>query len=495
MIKSLFTRHRGLRNRSPATPARKSLLAARPRAAKPPFLPGLEDAPESIELRTEIPGPESRRLAALRAREIPAGLSNLAPLFIREGRGALLTDVDGNTFIDFAGGIGSLNVGHRHPEVLRAIEGQARRYLHACFHVAMQEPYLELASKLNRIVPIGGPLKTAFFNTGAEAVENAVKLARRFTGRPAVVALESAFHGRTLLALTLTSKAHPYKAGFGPLAPEVYRLPIPDLYHRPYRMSARRHVDGHIEALQRFFKLQVEPERVAAVILELQSGEGGFTPLPVRYVQALQQACRTHGILLIDDEVQTGFARTGSLFACGHYGLEPDLVTMAKSLGGGMPLAAVTGRAAIMDSAPPGGIGTTFGGHPLACAAALASLEVIEKENLCRRARLLGKRLKAGIRRLSVACPHLGEVRGLGAMVGIEFVENRKSRRPAGWFAKAVVKNALEQGLLLLACGTEGQVVRTLMPLTITDRQFEDALAVLELSIKSAMVSPGGRAS
>lgn len=438
----------------------------------------------SIHLQSSLPGPESRRLMQRRMKEIPHSVGQMTPLFIREAHGALVTDVDGNILIDFAGGIGALNVGHNHPDVVAAIQAQLPKHLHSCFHVEMYEPYLQLAEKLNRIVPVPRPCKTALFNSGAEAVENAVKIARHHTGRPAIVAFEHAFHGRTLLAMSLTSKVHPYKAGFGPFAPEIYRLPYPSLYHRPRGLPEKRHLENCIHDLHEFFKLQVEPERVAAVLVEMQTGEGGFIPLPPDYLHALARFCGEHGILLIADEVQTGFGRTGRMFACEHYDVTPDLLVMAKSLGGGMPLSAVTGTARIMDNPPPGGIGSTYGGHPLSCVAALAAIEVIEKEHLCRRAAHLGAVLQSRLLKLRKTHPEIGDVRGLGAMVGIEFVKDPDSREPHPALARSVIQECLKHGLILLSCGVHGNILRTLMPLVLTDAQLEESLEILENAIR-----------
>lgn len=437
-----------------------------------------------VRMITPVPGPVAIRLSRRRMREIPRSLHQMVPLFIREAHGALVTDVDGNVLIDFAGGIGALNTGHTHPAVTAALRFQLPRLLHSSFHTGMHEPYIMLAEKLNRIVPVPKPCKTAFFNSGAEAVENAVKIARRATGRPAIVAFEHAFHGRTLLAMSLTGKANPYKSGFGPFAPEIYRLPFPSVYHRPRGMSAKTHTDRCIRGLRDFFRIHTDPSQVAAVIVEMQLGEGGFIPLPPAYARALADFCHEHGILLVVDEVQTGFARTGRMFACEHYGIHPDLVTMAKSLGGGMPLSAVTGRAAIMDSPQSGGIGGTYGGHPLSCAAALASIGAIEKEKLCARARLVGSRVKARLRHLARAFPAIGDVRGLGAMVGVEFVRDPRTREPDPEALRNVIHHALQHGLILLGCGVDGNILRTLMPLTITDRQLEEALGILEAAIR-----------
>src|SRR5262245_5054325 len=331
----------------------------------------------SIRLKTALPGPRSLELGRRRDAAVPRGVGHATPIYASEARGARVTDVDVNVLIDFAGGIGTMNVGHANPEVVRAASDQLSRFTHTCFSVAPYEPYVALAEKLNAIAPGRGPKKTMLANSGAEALENAVKIARHATGREAVVVFEHAFHGRTLLTMSMTSKVRPYKFGFGPFAPEVYRLPF------PYEYRGRSAGAAAAEAsLEEFFKTHVAAERVACIVLELVLGEGGFVVAPPDYVSALAKVCRAHGILLVADEVQTGFGRTGKMFACEHYGLEPDLVTMAKSLAGGLPLSAVTGRAEVMDSAHVGGLGGTYTGNPVACAAALAAIDVIEKNRL-----------------------------------------------------------------------------------------------------------------
>jgi 4-aminobutyrate aminotransferase / (S)-3-amino-2-methylpropionate transaminase / 5-aminovalerate transaminase len=439
-----------------------------------------------IHLRTEIPGPTSRRLQSRRTAAVAASLSQGSPVWVQTARGALLTDVDGNRFIDLAGGIGALNTGHALPAVVRGLRRQANRYLHVCSQVVMHEPYLELCEMLQQVTPGAFAKKTVLFNTGAEAVENAVKIARAATRRPAVIGFEHGFHGRTLLAMSLTSKVHPYKAGFGPFAPEVYRLPYPYAYRRPPGMSEADFITWRIAELPDFFRLHLDPAQAAAVIMELQTGEGGFVPAPVPYVQALHELCRQHGILFIADEVQTGFCRTGRFFASEHYGIEPDLIVMAKSLGGGMPLGAVTGRAELLDAVPLGGLGTTFGGHPLACVAATASIHHLQRHHLAEKAERLGRRFRQRMEGVAIRCPALGDIRGWGAMIGLEFVKDRASRAPDPDRTRRIVHQAGQRGVILLSCGAQGNVIRTLMPLAITLPQLDEACAVIEEAISGS---------
>ncbi|HTY41142.1 MAG TPA: 4-aminobutyrate--2-oxoglutarate transaminase [Thermoanaerobaculia bacterium] len=435
----------------------------------------------SIRLKTALPGPRSRELAARRASAVPGGVGHATPVYAGSARGALVTDVDGNVLIDFAGGIGTLNVGHANPEVVRAAAAQLERFTHTCFSVAPYEGYIALAEKLNAIAPGRGPKKTLLANSGAEALENAVKIARHATGREAVVVFEHAFHGRTLLTMSMTSKVRPYKYGFGPFAPEVYRLPFPYEY-RGYRPGPR----GVAADLEEFFKTQVAGEKVACVVLELVLGEGGFVVAPPDYVAALARACREHGILLVADEVQTGFGRTGKMFASEHYGIEPDLVTMAKSLAGGLPLSAVTGRAEVMDSAQVGGLGGTYAGNPVACAAALAAIEFLEKNRLPERAAEIGRAVAARFDGFLARYPFVGDARGLGAMRALEIVRDRATKEPDKDRTDRVLKKAYEAGLLLVGAGTHGNVIRTLMPLVVTDDELAEGLDVLDHALQEA---------
>ena len=437
-----------------------------------------------ISLKTPIPGPKSQALLARRKAAVPQGAFHLAPIFIQSAEGATVTDVDGNVFLDFTGGLGTLNVGHRNPAVVEAVVAQAGKFLHTCFHIALYEPYVALAEKLNAITPGNFPKQTLLVNSGAEAVENAVKIARHYTKRPAVIGFEHGFAGRTLLALSLTSKVMPYKFGFAPFAPEVYRLPY------PYTYRSELNEDGMIDQMREFFHAHVDPRQVACVVMELVTGEGGFIVAPKRYVQALAEFCRGAGILFVADEIQSGFARTGRMFATEHYRIEPDLITMGKSLAAGMPLAAVTGRAEIMDSVQVGGLGGTYGGNPVACAAALASIEQIEKLNLCERAQQIGDKLRARLEawqrrqtashRTAVVTADIGEVRGLGAMMAVEFVQDRQTKAPAKEFTLNLVKRCVENGLMVLHAGTHSNVLRFLLPLVATDAQIDEGLSVIE---------------
>jgi 4-aminobutyrate aminotransferase / (S)-3-amino-2-methylpropionate transaminase / 5-aminovalerate transaminase len=446
--------------------------------------------PGVIRLQTEIPGPASRALLERRARAVPRGVPAVTPIAVAHAEGAVITDVDGNRLIDFAGGIGVVNTGHRHPAVVEAVRRQLDRFAHVCFPVSTYEPYVELAERLNQITPGNHPKKTFLLNSGAEAVENAVKVARHFTGRPAVVCFEHAFHGRTNLAMALTSKVVPYKKGFGPFAPEVYRIPFPYCY----RCLAAEHRGGEPvgpcclasrEQLEQMFAAIVDPESVAAIIMELQLGEGGFVPAPREYVSELAAFARDHGILFIADEIQTGFGRTGRMFASEHYGLVPDLVVTAKSLAGGLPLAAVTGRAEVMEAPQVGGLGGTYGGNPLACAAALAVISTMELENIPARATRMGERIRSRFCRWASRYQCIGDVRGLGAMVAMELVQSREGKRPNREMTQALLAATLERGVILLAAGTYGNTIRVLAPLTTPDEVLEEGLDVMERSLEA----------
>jgi 4-aminobutyrate aminotransferase/(S)-3-amino-2-methylpropionate transaminase len=402
------------------------------------------------------------------------------PVFVSKAEGAVIEDVDGNRLIDFAGGIGCLNAGHRAPAVVDAVRRQLDRFLHTSFNVLPYESYIAVCEKLNAMVPGKGPKKTLLVNTGAEATENAVKIARAYTRRPAIIAFEDAFHGRTYMAMAMTSKTHPYKAGFEPFPAEVYRIPYAYCYRCSYSLkypSCEVFCAKHIEDT---FKRVVAAETVAAVIVEPILGEGGFVTPPPEFFPTLTEICRKYGILVIADEVQTGFARTGAMFACERLGLDPDLVTMAKSLTGGLPMAAVTGRADIMDVSSSGQLGGTFGGNPAACEAALAVLETIEKENLCARANLLGERFRKRAVKWQAQWELIGDVRGLGAMQALELVRSKATRQPADEETRQVSQYCYEHGLVLITAGSYGNVIRLLMPLVITDAQMDEGLDVLE---------------
>ncbi len=420
-----------------------------------------------------MPGPRSQEILRRKHRVVASPLESFFPVVAAEASGVTLTDVDGNTFIDFTGGVGCLNVGHSHPRVVAAAREQLGRFAHTDFTIVPYEPYVLLAERLLERVPISAPAKAAFFNAGTEAVENAVKFARAYTKRPAVIAFEGAFHGRTLLSLSLTSKTHPYKAGLGPFSPEIYRVPFAQDYRGPDAREA-------LEALERTLVTQVAAENVAAIVIEPVQGEGGFIVAPQEFMTGVRRICDDNGIVLIVDEVQTGFGRTGKMFAIEHSGVVPDLMTTAKSLGGGMPIGGVTGKAEIMDAVHVGGLGTTFGGNPLACAAALAVLESFEQDDLLARANVVGERIMGAMHDIQEKHPEfVGDVRGRGPMAAMELVEDAASRTPDKARTGKIVGAALQEGLLLLTAGQYGNVIRTLAPLSITDDELEEGLKIL----------------
>ena len=433
----------------------------------------------AIVLQTEIPGPRSREVLDRLAASVASPLAITFPVVAADARGATITDLDGNTFIDFAGGVGCLNVGHSHPHVVQAAQEQLEHFSHTDFTVVPYENYASLAERLLARLPISGPVKAAFFNAGTEAVENAVKFARAFTGRHAVIGFEGAFHGRTYLSLALTSKTHPYKQGLGPFAPEVYRVPFPNAFRGPSAEEA-------LAALRRAFTTLVAAEDVAAIVFEPVQGEGGFIPASREFVQGLREICDEHGIVLVCDEVQSGFARTGRFFAIEHFGVEPDLITVAKSIAMGLPLSGVLGRAEIMDAPAEGGVGGTYVGNPVAIAAALAVLDVIEEEGLVARSAALGETMKARLESWQGRWPQIGDVRGLGGMLAIELVEEGGSD-PATELASEVVEQALARGLLLLKSGVAGNCIRVLVPLVISDAELDEALDVWEAALEAAL--------
>jgi 4-aminobutyrate aminotransferase/(S)-3-amino-2-methylpropionate transaminase len=434
---------------------------------------------KTIQIKTEIPGPKSRELMARREAAVPRGPYHATPLFAAKADGAMIEDVDGNRFIDFAGGIGCLNAGHRDPRVVAAVQEQLEKFMHLCFSVTPYESYVAVAEKLNAITPGKFPKKTFIVSTGAEAVENAVKIARAYTKRPAVICFEDAFHGRTLLAMSLTSKTNPYKIGFAPFASEVYRIP----FAYSYRAEKGATAESFAKHLEDAFKKVVAPDSVAALIVEPVLGEGGFVVPPKDYFRILHGICKKHGIVFIADEVQSGIARTGKWFASEHFGIEPDLVISAKSLGGGMPIAAVTGRAEIMDAPVVGGLGSTFAGNPLSCAAALATFETIEKEGLLGRSTTIGRRFEERARSWQKKWPLVGDVRGLGGMCAIELVRNTETREPADTETKEIAHYCYEHGLITITAGTYNNIMRILVPLTISDEQFDEGLDILEAAL------------
>jgi 4-aminobutyrate aminotransferase/(S)-3-amino-2-methylpropionate transaminase len=433
-----------------------------------------------IEVRSEIPGPRSREILERERRAVALPLVVHGPIVAAEARGSKITDVDGNTFLDFVGGVGVMNVGHNHPRVVEAIRAQSERLLHTDFTVIAYELYIELAERLGALVPISEETRGAFFNAGTEAVENAIKLARLHTGRQAVIAFEGAFHGRTLLALTMTSRTHPYKTGLGPFAPEVYRASFPNAYRGPDPETA-------LAQLERMLATHVPAAHVAAVAFEPQQGEGGFIPAPPAFVTGLRRLCDEHGIVLVADEVQTGFGRTGRMFAMEHFDVEADLIVVAKSIAGGLPLSGVIGRARVMDDAHRGAIGGTFIGNPVALAAAAAVLDIFEEERLVERAGAIGDVIRARMLEWRERWPQIGDVRGLGAMLAIELVGDPATKAPAPELAEAVIEESLRRGLILLKAGVHGNCIRVLCPLTIRDGELEEGLAVWEEALDAVL--------
>jgi 4-aminobutyrate aminotransferase/(S)-3-amino-2-methylpropionate transaminase len=408
-----------------------------------------------------------------RGAAVARGVANSLSIYAQRAQNAELWDVEGRRYIDFASGISVLNTGHLHPRVVAAVQAQLGQLMHSCFQVTPYEGYVALCERLNALAPGPSPKKSILFSTGAEAVENALKIARFHTRRSAVIAFSGAFHGRTLATMTLTGKVQPYKAGFGALLPEVFHVPFPSAYHGVTPQQS-------LAAIEQLFKSDLDPARVAALIIEPVQGEGGFYIAPPEFLKSLRALCDTHGIVLVADEIQSGMARTGRMFACEYSGVEPDLMTVAKSIAGGLPLSAVVGKAAIMDAPPPGGLGGTYAGSPLACAAALAVLDVIDEEHLLERARVLGTQITARLKALQAKNPAIGEVRGLGSMVALELVKNRRPDQPDAELTRALVQAAAARGLVILSCGVYGNVIRLLAPLTISDALLAEGLDLLE---------------
>ena len=419
-------------------------------------------------------------LLARRQAAVPRGVNTAHPAFIVRAQNAEMWDVEGKRYIDFVGGIGVQNTGHRHPKVVKAIEAQLANAIHTAFQVNAYESYIALAEKLNAAAPIEGPAKTIFFTTGAEAVENAIKIARYATKRSAVISFSGAFHGRTFMGMALTGKVVPYKAGFGEMPGDVYRLPFPVVSHNHTSAEA-------LAALDSLFKFDIEPTRVAAIIIEPVQGEGGFYAAPFDFLRSLRAVCDTHGIMLIADEIQSGFARTGKLFAIEHSGVKPDLISTAKSLAGGMPLSAVIGRASLMDAPEPGGLGGTYAGNPVACAAGLAVLEIIKEERILDKSLALGEKLLTRLKQMSMRndLPPIDDIRGLGAMVAFDLVKSRGTQDPDPERTKKLTAEALKRGLILLTCGLYGNGVRVLVPITVEDKVLDEGLSILEESLKA----------
>lgn len=416
------------------------------------------------------------KLRKRREKAVPQGPFNVSPFFAKKAQGAHIWDVEEQKYLDFCGGIGVLNVGHNHPRVVSAIKAQVENLIHSCWHVMMYEPYLELAERLNELVPISGKTKTAFFNSGAEANENGVKIARAATGRSGIICVERAFHGRTLLAMTMTGKVKPYTTGFGPFAPDIYHLPYKPFYDPDHAASDEEVYKNAIKAMEALFHYQASPSSIAAMIFEPVLGEGGFFPIHPAALKAIKELARREGFLLIADEVQSGFARCGTLFASERYDLEPDLLLMAKSIAGGLPLSAISGKASIMDAPQVGGIGGTYGGNPLACAAGLAVLDIIQEENLCHKAEAIGKAVLQSFKELSEKYPFIGRYRGLGAMCALEIIDPA-SAEPNPEQTRRIIEAAHKKGLLIMPAS--GYILRTLMPLTISDDELREGLNIL----------------
>ena len=428
----------------------------------------------TINLVTEVPGPKSRAIVERKERVVADAIDLHVPVVIDRGAGASFTDLDGNTFLDFSGGLGCLIVGYSHPKVVEAVKRQVERFSHTDFSVIPYEPWVELSERL--VTMVGGDRKVFLANSGAEAVENAVKIARSATGRSAVITFEGGFHGRTLLAMSLTSRHSPYKKNFGPFAPEIYRVPFPYPYRSPDPEKAGRRA---LDDLERAFVTVVDPTTVAAVIVEPVQGEGGFVVPPPDFLAGLQEICRRQGIVLIADEIQTGFGRTGRFLASEHSGIEPDIVTLAKSLAAGYPLSAVVGRTELMDAPGPSAIGGTYVGNPVACAAAIAVLDVIEEEALVERATHIGKAIEDRWEEVSAETPEIGEIRGLGAMIGVEFIKDPETKEPHPELVGKIIQHAVQNGVVSVNCGIYRNVLRHLIPLVISDEELEEGLDVL----------------
>ncbi|ANB60795.1 4-aminobutyrate--2-oxoglutarate transaminase [Anoxybacteroides amylolyticum] len=443
-----------------------------------------------IQMKTSIPGPKAQALLRRKEQFVARGPFNTVLSFAEHGEGALLTDIDGNTFLDFAGAIGTLNVGHRPTRVVQAVKNQLDKYIHTCFNVMMYEPYVALAEELARITP-GNHAKKAFFaNSGAEAVENAIKIARKYTGRKGIISFERGYHGRTLLTMSLTSKVKPYKYQFGPFAPETFRVGHPYYYRKPEGMTDEQFDRELLQQLETFFLSEAPADEIAAVIIEPVQGEGGFIVPSVTFMQGLKRICEKYGILFIADEIQTGFARTGSMFAIEQFGVVPDLMTLSKSLGAGLPIAAVVGRSEIMDAPGPGEIGGTYGGSPLGCVAAIEVIKMIEEEGLVERSQQIGQVLTTRFRSWQQRFEQIGDVRGLGSMVALEFVKDRISKEPDKELTAKIIAAAQQKGLILLNAGLYGNCIRILVPLVITDEQLEEGLDVLESVLTELLSQP-----
>jgi 4-aminobutyrate aminotransferase/(S)-3-amino-2-methylpropionate transaminase len=438
----------------------------------------------TINLITEVPGPKSRELAARREAATARGAAKASALAVVKAQGAVVTDADGNSLLDFAGGIGALAVGHCPPNVVESIQLQAENLIHFCAIVGTYEPYVRVAELLNEVTPGNFPKKTVLLNSGAEAVETSVKIARSYTGRPAVIVFEGAYHGRTNLTLAMTSKYGLFKKGFGPFAPEIYRLPFPNLYRRPLGMSEDDYIDDAIARLEYAFTSQVDPSAVAAIVIETVQGEGGFIAAPPRFLERLRELCTEHGIVMIADEIQCGFGRTGKLFAIEHYGIAPDLIITAKSLAAGMPLSAVTGKAEIMDAPHAGGLGGTYSGNPLACVAAIEAIQMIRQPEFLKRAQEVGARFRQHLTDLQPQAPLIGDIRGLGAMILMELVKNPLSKEPAPEAVQQIISESLKRGLIVIRAGIFSNCIRFLPPLNITDDQIDEGMEIVKNAVR-----------
>lgn len=446
----------------------------------------------AIQLRTEIPGPRSRAIVARREAAMPSGAAKLTPIAVASAHGAVLTDVDGNTLLDFAGGIGMLALGHTPDAVVKAVHAQADRLLHVCAIVASYEPMVEVAERLNAAVPGEGPRRTALMNSGAEAVETAVHICRSFTRRQGIVVFDGAFHGRTNLTMAMTSKFNLFKKGFGPFAPEVYRFPFPNLYRRPQGLTAEAWVDWHVEQLAASFTQIVDPSHVAAVFVEPVQGEGGFLPAPARWLQRLRALCDEHGMLLVADEIQCGMGRTGKLWAIEHAGVVPDVLLTAKSLASGLPLSAIVGRSDVMQAPHPGGLGGTYAGSPLACAAAVAAIDAIREPAFLQRASEVGARMRERLLAMQARHPRwIGDVRGLGPMLAFELVRDAQTREPWLEATQAINAETLQRGLVTIRAGMYSNCVRLLPPLDLPDEQLNEALDVLDAAVDAVALRLG----
>ncbi|MBX7142640.1 MAG: 4-aminobutyrate--2-oxoglutarate transaminase [Chitinophagales bacterium] len=439
-----------------------------------------------IHLKTEIPGPRSKAILDRRKNAMPAGLAKSTEVVIADAEGGLVHDVDGNTLLDFAGGIGMMNIGHRNERVVNAMKGQLEKYLHICTLVATPEPYVELAELLNSLAPGNFPKKTILANSGSEAVENAVNIARYYTKRSAVICFEGGYHGRTLLTLSLTSKYALFKKGFGPFVSDIYRLPAPNVYRRPKQMSEEEYVDYCCTQFDQQMISQVDPSAVAAIVIEPVQGEAGFIPIPKKFLEKLRTVCDANGIVLIFDEIQAGASRTGKFFSCEHSGVVPDLICMAKSIGAGMPISAVTGHAEIIDAPHLGGVGGTYGGNPLACVAAIEAVKILSSKEFLQRTNQVGELIRTTLENWKAKYKFIGDVRGVGAMRLVEFVKDRETKEPDPDLTLEIIRDAVSHGMLLIRAGLFSNCIRLLPPMVMTDEQLQEGLQVLEDAIARA---------